>query len=56
VKLADFGLARMVGDRKAEMTNNVITLWYRPPGGTKHMILVILQASHYCMKSLSVLV
>jgi serine/threonine protein kinase len=36
VKLADFGLARMlpsleVKDSKPDMTNNVITLWYRPP-------------------------
>lgn len=36
VKLADFGLARSLqsGDGreiKADMTNNVITLWYRPP-------------------------
>ena len=29
LKLADFGLARYV--KRAEMTNNVITLWYRPP-------------------------
>lgn len=30
VKLADFGLARKMGD-KARMTPKVITLWYRPP-------------------------
>jgi cyclin-dependent kinase 12/13 len=35
VKLADFGLARTLPSTemkdKADMTNNVITLWYRPP-------------------------
>lgn len=33
VKLADFGLARSLPhfDDKIELTNNVITLWYRPP-------------------------
>lgn len=36
VKLADFGLARTIPqlehrDSKLEMTNNVITFWYRPP-------------------------
>ncbi|UPR03845.1 cyclin-dependent kinase [Chloropicon primus] len=30
VKLADFGLARKMGD-KSRMTPKVITLWYRPP-------------------------
>lgn len=30
VKLADFGLARKMGDKK-RMTPKVITLWYRPP-------------------------
>lgn len=36
VKLADFGLARCIEsfdgrDQKSDMSNNVITLWYRPP-------------------------
>ena len=30
VKLADFGLARTMGDKK-KLTPKVITLWYRPP-------------------------
>ena len=31
VKLADFGLSRRAVGFGGEMTNNVITLWYRPP-------------------------
>ena len=36
VKLADFGLARCIEsldgrDQKSDLSNNVITLWYRPP-------------------------
>lgn len=30
-QLADFGLARRLSDAPAELTNRVITLWYRPP-------------------------
>lgn len=41
LKLADFGLARSFsGDHNANLTNRVITLWYRPPelllGATKY--------------------
>ncbi|KAJ8619179.1 hypothetical protein MRB53_015365 [Persea americana] len=41
LKLADFGLARSFsGDHNANLTNRVITLWYRPPelllGTTKY--------------------
>ncbi|KAK4792085.1 hypothetical protein SAY86_022520 [Trapa natans] len=41
LKLADFGLARLVAkDQNANLTNRVITLWYRPPelllGATKY--------------------
>lgn len=41
LKLADFGLARSFsGDQNANLTNRVITLWYRPPelllGTTKY--------------------
>ncbi|KAJ3707684.1 hypothetical protein LUZ61_011389 [Rhynchospora tenuis] len=41
LKLADFGLARCFsGDQNANLTNRVITLWYRPPelllGSTKY--------------------
>ncbi|OIW04170.1 hypothetical protein TanjilG_00730 [Lupinus angustifolius] len=41
LKLADFGLARSFpNDRNANLTNRVITLWYRPPelllGATKY--------------------
>ncbi|RAL53071.1 unnamed protein product [Cuscuta campestris] len=41
LKLADFGLARSFsGDQNANLTNRVITLWYRPPelllGATKY--------------------
>ncbi|KAJ3679340.1 hypothetical protein LUZ60_017351 [Juncus effusus] len=41
LKLADFGLARSYsGDQNANLTNRVITLWYRPPelllGSTKY--------------------
>jgi CTD kinase subunit alpha len=41
LKLADFGLARLFQqDRRADYTNRVITLWYRPPelllGETKY--------------------
>ncbi|EDQ92672.1 uncharacterized protein MONBRDRAFT_13866, partial [Monosiga brevicollis MX1] len=31
LKIADFGLARLYEDRSRAYTNNVITLWYRPP-------------------------
>eukprot|EP00903_Cladosiphon_okamuranus_P008581 g8231.t1 len=31
LKLADFGLARRLSDSPADLTNRVITLWYRPP-------------------------
>ncbi|KAJ3106250.1 kinase subunit of RNA polymerase II carboxy-terminal domain kinase I [Phlyctochytrium planicorne] len=31
LKLADFGLARMLSVPKIDYTNRVITLWYRPP-------------------------
>ncbi|CAM9715157.1 unnamed protein product, partial [Chrysoparadoxa australica] len=31
VKLADFGLARKLEEKNTDMTNRVITLWYRPP-------------------------
>ncbi|CAM9231488.1 unnamed protein product [Pylaiella littoralis] len=31
LKLADFGLARRLSDLPADLTNRVITLWYRPP-------------------------
>jgi cyclin-dependent kinase 12/13 len=32
LKLADFGLARLISNkREGNYTNNVITLWYRPP-------------------------
>lgn len=31
VKLADFGLARVVGNPPGNLTPNVVTLWYRPP-------------------------
>ncbi|XP_015786124.1 cyclin-dependent kinase 9 [Tetranychus urticae] len=31
LKLADFGLGRMVGDAEDGFTNRVVTLWYRPP-------------------------
>ncbi|CAM9431990.1 unnamed protein product [Ascophyllum nodosum] len=31
MKLADFGLARRLSDTPADITNRVITLWYRPP-------------------------
>lgn len=31
LKLADFGLARPVSSKGGNYTNNVITLWYRPP-------------------------
>lgn len=30
-QLADFGLARRLSDLPADLTNRVITLWYRPP-------------------------
>lgn len=30
-QLADFGLARRLSDVPADLTNRVITLWYRPP-------------------------
>ncbi|KAF6147705.1 hypothetical protein GIB67_003036 [Kingdonia uniflora] len=41
LKLADFGLARsFTGDQNSNLTNRVITLWYRPPelllGSTKY--------------------
>ncbi|CAM9164178.1 unnamed protein product [Ectocarpus fasciculatus] len=31
LKLADFGLARRLSEVPADLTNRVITLWYRPP-------------------------
>jgi len=31
LKLADFGLARVLTSKQANYTNRVITLWYRPP-------------------------
>lgn len=31
VQLADFGLARRLSDLPTDLTNRVITLWYRPP-------------------------
>eukprot|EP01133_Synstelium_polycarpum_P015260 gene15260-18066_t len=31
LKLADFGLARPLSDPQKQLTNRVITLWYRPP-------------------------
>lgn len=31
LQLADFGLARRLSDLPADLTNRVITLWYRPP-------------------------
>ncbi len=31
LKLADFGLSRILADDGRDMTTNVITLWYRPP-------------------------
>ncbi|CAM9472169.1 unnamed protein product, partial [Hapterophycus canaliculatus] len=31
LKLADFGLARRLSDLPTDLTNRVITLWYRPP-------------------------
>lgn len=31
LKLADFGLARRLSDLPGDLTNRVITLWYRPP-------------------------
>jgi serine/threonine protein kinase len=31
LKLADFGLSRVLDNRKPDRTNKVITLWYRPP-------------------------
>lgn len=31
IKIADFGLARMFGDPLGDMTNLVVTLWYRAP-------------------------
>jgi serine/threonine protein kinase len=31
LKLADFGLARRLEGSDTELTNRVITLWYRPP-------------------------
>mmetsp|Transcript_6691 Transcript_6691/g.7290 ORF Transcript_6691/g.7290 Transcript_6691/m.7290 type:complete len:377 (-) Transcript_6691:100-1230(-) len=31
LKLADFGLARPISSKGGNYTNNVITLWYRPP-------------------------
>ncbi|UZJ51048.1 hypothetical protein CBS101457_000368 [Exobasidium rhododendri] len=31
LKLADFGLARMYGEPRGEMTQLVVTLWYRSP-------------------------
>lgn len=31
IQLADFGLARRLSDLPADLTNRVITLWYRPP-------------------------
>ena len=34
VKLADFGLARLVGVPKRPLTPKVVTLWYRAPGPT----------------------
>lgn len=30
-QLADFGLARRLSDLPGDLTNRVITLWYRPP-------------------------
>ncbi|KAJ3693691.1 hypothetical protein LUZ60_009171 [Juncus effusus] len=41
LKLADFGLSRFyTGDEKSNLTNKVVTLWYRPPelllGSTKY--------------------
>ncbi|WFD31240.1 cyclin-dependent kinase [Malassezia sp. CBS 17886] len=40
IKIADFGLARMFGDPPAEMTDLVVTLWYRAPE-------LLLGADHY---------
>lgn len=31
LKVTDFGLARLFGDREAQMTPTSVTLWYRPP-------------------------
>jgi serine/threonine protein kinase len=31
LKIADFGLARLVTDKRKDLTPTVITLWYRPP-------------------------
>jgi serine/threonine protein kinase len=31
LKIADFGLARQVTDKRKDLTPTVITLWYRPP-------------------------
>ena len=31
VKIADFGLARIVGDRLGTMSKEIETLWYRSP-------------------------
>jgi len=31
IKLADFGMARYFGDPPAQMTQLVVTLWYRAP-------------------------
>ncbi len=44
LKLADFGLARGISIPIAKLTNEVITLWYRPPdilmGATKYSFAV----------------
>lgn len=31
LKIADFGMARMYGDPKGNMTSQVVTRWYRAP-------------------------
>jgi cyclin-dependent kinase 12/13 len=40
IKLADFGLARSLQSSENDLSNNVITLWYRPPE-------LLLGAIHY---------
>lgn len=44
LKLADFGLARPYNEQNKNLTNRVITLWYRPPelllGSTKYTTAV----------------
>lgn len=39
IKIADFGLARLMSDPREKMTSNVVTIWYRAPElllGSRH--------------------